>query len=67
VKFVANPHNDCLKLKMPGPQGIITVASSTAGAYLCEQQGMALVAADVATANFAQIQCPLKEEPPTQH
>ena len=52
AKFIAVPHYDCLKLKMPGPRGVITMASSMTEAYLCEQEGMSLTTADVAAANF---------------
>jgi hypothetical protein len=39
------------------PAGAIVVATSTAEAYRCEQEGMALTTTDVATADFAQIRC----------
>ena len=53
AKFMAIPHYGCLKLKMPGPRGVITMASSTTEAYLYEQEGTTLTAADVAATNFA--------------
>ncbi|XP_066361192.1 uncharacterized protein [Miscanthus floridulus] len=36
AKFMAIPHYGCLKLKTPGPRGVITMATSTTEAYLDE-------------------------------
>lgn len=55
AKFMAVPHYSCLKLKMPGPWGVFTAASSTTEAYLCEQEGMAFAIADVTAIDFVQI------------
>lgn len=48
TKFMAIAHYGCLKLKMPDPHGVITVATSMTEAYLCEQEGTALTTANVA-------------------
>ena len=53
MKFMAIPHYGCLKLKIPGPRGVIVVATSAAEVYRCEQEGMALAVANVAVADFA--------------
>ena len=47
------PHYSYLKLKIPGPWEVIAVASSVTEAYLYEQEGMAIAAADVTTTNLA--------------
>jgi hypothetical protein len=54
-KFMIVPHNDCMKLKMPEPQGGITVDSPTPEAYLCEHEGAARTTTVVVAADdFAQ-------------
>lgn len=55
VKFMVIPYYACLKPEMPRPHGVLTMASPTPGAYLCELEGVVSVAAMVATADFAQI------------
>ena len=37
AKFMAIPNYTYLKLKMPGPKGIITIEGSFEQAYYCEQ------------------------------
>jgi hypothetical protein len=48
AKFLAIPSYTYLKVKMPGPKGVITIAGSFEQAYYCEQdyvaQAVALVA-----------------------
>jgi hypothetical protein len=46
-------HYGCLKLKMPGPWGVIMVATSVAEAYHCEQEHTSCVVGDVPTTDFA--------------
>ena len=36
VKFMAIPNYTYLKLKMPGPRGVITIGTSFQRAYECE-------------------------------
>ena len=55
TKFMAVLHYGCLKLKIPGPRGVIVVATSVAEAYRCEQEGTAHATTDVAAIDFARI------------
>ena len=57
TRFMAIPHYGCLKLKILSPRWVIVVAFSMVEAYHYEQEGTTLTAADVATADFARIQC----------
>ena len=38
AKFMAIPNYTYLKLKIPGPKGIITVGSSYEKAFLCDEE-----------------------------
>jgi hypothetical protein len=49
AKFMAIPNYTYLKLKMPGPKGIITVGSSFQVAYACEQDCCELASAVIAS------------------
>ena len=42
AKFMAIPNYTYLKLKMPGPKGVITVSSSFKHAYECVEYGEAI-------------------------
>ena len=53
TKFMAVPHYGCLKLKIPGPQGVIVVATSMAEVYHCEQEGTTLSMASITAIDFA--------------
>lgn len=55
AKFMAVLYYGCLKLKIPGPRGVIVVATSTVEVHHCEQEGTALPVANIATADFARI------------
>jgi hypothetical protein len=59
---MAVPHYDCLKLKMPTPQRVITMASPTSRTYLYEQEVVTLTAMVVVATKFAQIRYRLLEE-----
>ena len=48
TKFMAVPNYTYLKLKMPGPKGVITVEGSFEQAYYCEQECVAQVPMPVA-------------------
>jgi hypothetical protein len=38
TKFIAIPNYTCLKLKMPGPHGVITMGGDLQQAHLCERE-----------------------------
>ena len=38
AKFMAIPHYTYLKLKMPGPNGVITVGSTFSHAFMCDHE-----------------------------
>ena len=67
AKFMAVPNYTYLKLKMPGPNGVITVHSSFQHAYLCDVESCELAAnQDVAT-ELEDLKVTLVEsEPPTK-
>ena len=48
AKFMVVPNYTYLKLKMPGPKGVITVEGSFEKAYYCEQDCVSQVAALIA-------------------
>ena len=48
AKFMVVPNYTYLKLKMPGPKGVITVEGSFEKAYYCEQDRVSQVAALIA-------------------
>lgn len=54
----------CLKLKIPSPQGVIVVTTSTTEAYRYEQEGTTLAMTDVAAADFARIRRQQSDKPP---
>lgn len=55
VKFMAIPSYAYLKLKLPGPAGIITVGTKAQQALTCEQDSIELAAAAVAAVELEQI------------
>ena len=61
AKFMAIPNYVYLKLKMPGPKGIITVGTSYQHAYQVEVECCEHVAKLVATEELLVIQKELKE------
>jgi hypothetical protein len=62
VKFTAIPSYIYLKLKIPGPTGIITVEAKMYRALDCEQSNIKLAAAAVAMAELRELS---SEMPPT--
>ena len=60
------PNYTYLKLKMPGPKGVITVGASFQRAFQCETENGDLASITVAsTAELATIQQQVVEDPPT--
>ena len=55
AKFMAIPNYIYLKLKMPGPRGVITVSTSLQRAYECEVENCALAAALINKADLPQV------------
>jgi hypothetical protein len=49
------PHYTYLKLKMPGPRGVITIGSSFQHAYQCEVESSELASAVIASEELAAI------------
>ena len=45
AKFIVVPNYTYLKLKMPGPHGVITVGSTYQHAYMCEVESYKLASA----------------------
>ena len=64
VKFMAVPNYTYLKLKMPGPRGVITIGTSFQRAYECEVECCNDVAAIVASKELAAIRKEVAEEAP---
>ena len=65
AKFMAVPNYTYLKLKMPGPKGVITVGASAQHAYQCEVECSDFAAATVAsTHELAALQAQLVEGTP---
>jgi hypothetical protein len=59
AKFMAVPNYVYLKLKMPGPNGVITVGASPQEAYQCDKENCELAAALIPSAELAQEQVEL--------
>ncbi|XP_025791672.1 uncharacterized protein LOC112872850 [Panicum hallii] len=55
AKFMVVPNYTYLKLKMPGPCGVITIGSSFQHAYQCEVESCKLTSAVIATEELAAI------------
>ena len=66
VKFMAVPNYTYLKLKMPGPRGVITVGTSFQRAYECEVECCGHAAAVVASRELAALREEAAEKRPTQ-
>jgi hypothetical protein len=62
AKFMAVPNYTYLKLKMPGPKGVITIGTSFQRAYDCEVECCELVAATIASEELAVIRVATVEE-----
>ena len=67
AKFMAVPNYTYLKLKMPGPNGVITVHGSFQHAYLCDVESCELAADQDAAAGLEVLKATVVEsEPPTR-
>ncbi|XP_066365127.1 uncharacterized protein [Miscanthus floridulus] len=64
AKFMAVPNNTYLKLKMPGPGGIITVGTSFQHAYECKVECCDHTATIIASEEFTAIRKEVAEEAP---
>ena len=64
AKFMAIPNYTYLKLKMPGPCGIITIGTSFQCAYVCEVKCYEHAATIVASKELAAIRKDVAEEAP---
>ncbi|XP_066373352.1 uncharacterized protein [Miscanthus floridulus] len=64
AKFMAIPNYTYLKLKMPGPSGVITVGTSFQHAYECEVECCDHTMAIVASKELATIRKEVVEEAP---
>jgi hypothetical protein len=64
VKFLAIPNYTYLKLKMPGPHGVITIGTSFQRAYECDVECCELATATVASEELAIIKEGTAEEAP---
>ncbi|XP_066374097.1 uncharacterized protein [Miscanthus floridulus] len=64
VKFMAVPNYTYLKLKMPGPGGVITVGTSFQRAYECDVECCDHAAAIIASGELAALREEVTEEAP---
>ena len=64
AKFMAVPNYTYLKLKMPGPRGVITIGTSFQRAYECEVECCGHVAAVVASRELAALKEEVAEKTP---
>ena len=56
VKFMSIPNYTYLKVKMPGPHGVITAFASFQAAYACEQASCELASAQATMRQLAELQ-----------
>ena len=64
TKFMAIPNYTYLKLKMPGPHGVITVGTSFQHAYECEVECCGHAVAIVTSGELAALKDEVTEEAP---
>ena len=64
MKFMAVPNYTYLKLKIPGPDGVVAVGTSFQHAYECEVECCGHTAAIVASGELAAIKEEVTEEAP---
>ena len=64
AKFTAVPNYTYLKLKMPGPRGVITVSASFQRAYECKVECCGHATAIVASGELAALKEEVTEETP---
>ncbi|CAO2190706.1 unnamed protein product [Urochloa humidicola] len=62
AKIMAIPNYTYLKLKMPGPKGMITVGASFRHAYVCDTEFVELATVTLAAKGFAEIRARSAEE-----
>jgi len=55
AKFMAIPNYTYLKLKMPGPNGVITVGSTFSHAYTCDREHYELATAVINSSELPQL------------
>ena len=67
AKFMAVPNYTYLKLKMPGPHGVITVGSTYQHAYICEVESCKLASAVLAVEELALIRESIPAEAPNSN
>jgi hypothetical protein len=61
AKFMADPNYVYLNLKMPGPNGVITVGVSPQEAYQCDKENCELAVVLIASAELAQEQAEMEK------
>ena len=66
AKFMAIPNYTYLKLKVPGPRGVITVGTSFQRAYECEVKCCGHAAAVVASRELAALREEVAKKRPTR-
>ncbi|XP_039780650.1 uncharacterized protein LOC120647908 [Panicum virgatum] len=64
AKFMAIPNYTYLKLKMPGPKGVITIGSTFQRAYECEVESCDLASKVIAIEELAHIRVEVVEQAP---
>ena len=64
VKFMAVPNYTYLKLKIPGPRGVITIGTSFQHAYECEVECCGHATAIIASGELTAIKKEITEEAP---
>ena len=55
AKFIAIPNYTYLKLKMPGPNGVITMGSTFSHAYTCDREHYELATAVINSAKLPKL------------
>ena len=60
---MAIPNYAYLKMKMPGPQGVITVQAKAPQALACEQEGIRLASVAVAAAEMKDLRRAIQPDP----
>jgi len=55
AKFMASPNYTYLKLKMPGPNGVITVGSTFSHAYTCDREHYELTTTIINSAELLEL------------
>ena len=56
AKFMAIPNYTYLKLKMPGPNGVITIGSTFSHAYMCDREHYELTTAIINSAELLKLE-----------